>query len=460
MSQPHAHINTTHAQITAESISEHGAPPGVIVPKRWRRLALAIGPLAADTNESSVLTTLAPVIISTLALPVAALSIMFSVSRAVGMVFGPVWAYVSRKTNRKYTLFVTTVCAALATALTGASQDYVQLLVLFGLSAVFIAAALPIVSEITADLFDDRSRSRASGVTWGTIALIGSITSPLLGQLANANGGWRYGFFIWGAGTLVVAVLVLFLKDPGVGASEGTTPLATAAQRRKNERITLARIFSLFAIPTFVAMLVQRLLAGQLIVTFYSVLFLVEVRGFDTATAALVLLPFGVGYLVGTVGGGFVADALERRSWKYGRAGMLQFAQFAIAITVIVATQFDWKVFGVYLALWGVLGVVQGLNPALNRPIVAAVVPPELRSTAFALMLSVFEALAFVIFNLIAASLLAVIGLQGVMLWIPGILMLVNGAFVTVLYWTYPRDVVRLNLALLARTEPSGVDAR
>ncbi len=132
---------------------------------------------------------------------------------------------------------------------------------------------------------------------------------------------------------------------------------------------------------------------------------------------------------------------------------MLQFAQFGFGIVALVATQIDWKHIGVYAAFWAVLGALQGLNPGLNRPVVAAVVPPELRSAAFALMLSVFESLAFALFNLIGALLIGTIGLQGVMLWIPGVLMLVNGLFVTVLYRTYPRDVVRQGHLLLARTE-------
>ena len=439
--------------ITAESISEHGQPPGVIIPGRWRRLATVVAPLWADNNESSVLTTLAPVIITALALPLAAVGVLISISKFVSIVFGPIWAVIARKTNRKYALFVATLATAATTAVTGLSQNFTQLVVFFGLSAVFIAAALPIVSEITADLFDEGSRARASGWTWGLVALLGAIAAPLLGQLANVHDGWRYGFFIWAGITFIAALVLLAFKDPGVGASEPTTPLMSVEQRKESGRLTWAKVRHLFVIPTFVLMLVQRLLSGQLLLASFGIIFLVDVRGFDTATAAIVTLTFGLGYLVGTFAGGVVADVLQRRSWRYGRIGMLQFAQFGFGIVALVATQIDWKHIGVYAAFWAVLGALQGLNPGLNRPVVAAVVPPELRSAAFALMLSVFESLAFALFNLIGALLIGTIGLQGVMLWIPGVLMLVNGLFVTVLYRTYPRDVVRQGHLLLARTE-------
>ncbi|MFE9581437.1 hypothetical protein ACFYO1_34030 [Nocardia sp. NPDC006044] len=94
-------------------------------------------------------------------------------------------------------------------------------------------------------------------------------------------------------------------------------------------------------------------------------------------------------------------------------------------------------------ALTDAAPVLVPLNPGVNRPIVAAVVPPEMRGAAFALPLSVFEALAYALFNLAAGLLTDVIGTRGVMLWIPGILMLVNAAFCTVLYRTYPADVER-----------------
>jgi MFS family permease len=445
-------MTSAPARITTQTISEHGQPPGVVIPGRWRDLTTIVAPLWADNNETSVLTTLAPVIVAALSLPIAAVGVLVSIGKFVSIVFGPVWAFIARRTNRKNTLFIATLGAAAMTAVTGMAQNYVQIIVFFGLSAAFIAAALPIVTEITTDLFDETTRARASGWTWGAVALLGSVVSPLIGQLADVRDGWRYGFFAWGGLTFLAALYLLTLKDPGVGASEATTSLMTAAQREENNRITWAKAGRLFAIPTFVLMLVQRLLSGHLLFQSFGILFLVDVAGFDTATAAIVTLPFGLAYLVGTFVGGIVTDDLQRRSWRYGRVGILQFSQFGIAIAVLLATQVHWGSIGVYAIFWSILGMMQGLQPGTNRPIVAAVVPPELRGLAFAIWLSVVEALAFILFNLAGAALVGAIGLQRVMFWIPGVLMIVNGLFVTVLYWTYPRDVVKLGHILLARS--------
>lgn len=426
----------------------------VIVPRRWRRLALIGGSLFADNNETSVISTLAPVIFAALALPLSALGVLVAVGKTVAVVFGPIWAYVARRTNRKLTFVLTSAAAGLATIATGFAQDYATLLLGYGITAVFVAASLPLVSEITSDLFGEASRGRASGYTWGAVSLIGSIAGPLLGQLANIEGGWRWGFFIWGSIMIVLAVMIFLLfEDPGVGASEPASTVMTAEQRASHEKITWPKVRQMFQIPTFVLMLIQRLVSGHLLIASFGTIFLVNTYGFTTAVAAVVLLPFGIGYMVGTFGGGIVTDLLHRAFPNWGRILVLQVAQLGFGIVAIVATQFDWGGIEVFAAFWAVLGFLQGLNPGVNRPIVAAVIPPELRGAAFALMLSVFEAAACAIFNLLAGFLGEAYGLTVVMLWLPGILMLVNGVFVTILYKTYPRDVARFEATMLARTQ-------
>lgn len=437
----------------ADTIATTRTDAPVLVPGRWRRLALVVAPLWADNNESSVLSTLAPVIIAAIGAPVAAVGYLTSIGKFISVVFGPLWAWVARRTNRKIAFAIATCLAGIATAATGLAQSYGQLIVLFGLSAVFIAAALPIASEITADLFDERSRGRANGYTWGAISLLGSILGPLIGQLSRVPDGWRYGFFFWGAITVLTSVLLaVFFADPAVGASEPSTAMLTARQRAENDRITWAKVGRMFQIPTFVLMLIQRLISGHLLIASFGIVFLVKTYGFSTATASIVTLPFGVGYLIGTLGGGAATDLLQTRLPRIGRIIVLQFAQFGFAVVALLGTQHDWGGIGVFAGFWAVMGFMQGLNPGVNRPIVAAVVPPELRGAAFALMLSVFEALAYALFNLIAGLLVGVIGLAGVMLWIPGVLMLVNAAFCTILYRTYPRDTEKLRILLATRT--------
>lgn len=440
--------------LAAASTDAVGAAPAesVVIPNRWRKLAAVASPLWADNNETSILSTLSPVIIRALAMPVSAVGVLVSVSKAISIVAGPLWAWIGRRTSRKTALVISTFAAAGFTAASGLAQNYFHLLVLWSLAAVFIAAGLPLVSEITADLFDEKARGRANGYTWGAISLFGAILGPLIGQLSRVPDGWRYGFFAAGAIDLVVAVVVIVgFKDPGVGASEPSLRHLSAEQRAENAKLTWDKVKQLATIPTFVLMLGQRLISGHLLIASFGVLFLVRTYGFSTAVAAVVTLPFGIGYLIGTFGGGLVVDALQLRRPRSARVLVLQSAQFGFAVFAIIGTQINWHSIAIFAIFWALMGAMQGINPGVNRPIVMAVVPPELRGAAFALMLSVFEALAFIIYNLVAGFLADSIGLKNVMLFIPGILMIVNGLYCTLLYRTYPRDVARLQ-ALLDRT--------
>ena len=86
-------------------------------------------------------------------------------------------------------------------------------------------------------------------------------------------------------------------------------------------------------------------------------------------------------------------------------------------------------------------GACQGLNPPVNRPIVASVVPPELRGQAFAIFLTIFETIGWAVFALGAGRVAASVGIQTVFLWVLVGLMLVNAAVLSTLYVCYPRDV-------------------
>lgn len=77
----------------------------------------------------------------------------------------------------------------------------------------------------------------------------------------------------------------------------------------------------------------------------------------------------------------------------------------------------------------------------------------ELRRQAYAIWLTVFETIAWALFSLLAGSLAATLGIQGVFLWILVVLMIVNGLLLSVLYTTYPRDVARVARTLETRRQ-------
>ncbi|MFE5487341.1 MFS transporter [Streptomyces sp. NPDC056527] len=99
---------------------------------------------------------------------------------------------------------------------------------------------------------------------------------------------------------------------------------------------------------------------------------------------------------------------------------------------------------GLFALFFALMGLAQGVNPGVNRPMVMAITPPELRGAAFAVYITVFEAVAWAAFSLGAGFLGDAIGLRVVFLWVLVVLMAVNGAVLTLLYRTYAKDVTRV----------------
>ena len=140
-----------------------------------------------------------------------------------------------------------------------------------------------------------------------------------------------------------------------------------------------------------------------------------------------------------------------RKTPKYGRIGTIQFIQFVYAILAIFGTQFVYGNNAIYGLVFFSMGFFGSANMGVNRPIIASVVRPELRGTAFALFVSVFEAIAWAIYNIAAGQLGEVYGLKPVFFVVLVVIMLINTAFITLIYKPYAKDVQTLHNQLAER---------
>ena len=419
---------------------EPGAPaPG-------RQLALLSSLIAMDNSEAGVASVMFPMVRTALGLPLSALGLLVAVSRVAGIVAGPLWLSALRRFSRKSLL---AVCGAFSggwTVAAGLGQNLPQLVVLLSLAAVGVAGAGPLVNGLLVDLYDDRARGRAAGALYGAAALISAVVGPLLGQLTRVHDGWRYGFFASGAVQLLGAALVLlFLRDPGVGAAE--PQLASVGGSAGTTSLSWARSRQLIAVPTLRVLLIQRLTNGQFVLQISGVVLLVDGFGFSNALASTVILPAGLAFLLGTYLGGMLTDRVHRRHPRNGRLVLLQAGLLAYAAVAYPATQIAWHSIGAYAALFSVLGLLQGLNPGINRPLVASVVVPELRNAAFALMLS-SEMVCTALTSLGVGYLADALGIRAAFLWFVVVLTLANGLLVSLFYRTYQHDAAALQAEL------------
>lgn len=411
------------------------------VPHRWRNLLTLTGVTVVDNTEAGLTATLFPTIAKALTLNSGHLGLLAALGKIVGVPAGPFWMWLASRIGRKRALVATTLTGGAFGIAAGFSHNFVQLLVFNSLMAACIIGGSPIANAVITDSFDDRNRGKAVGYFYGILTLIGSFTGSLIALFTGFSNGWRYGMWTIGGICILASILVaaLFI-EPGVGASEKQLADLDEKDRLKT-KVTVASVLSLFRIPTFAVMMLSRLLSGHLLITVFGIQFLVKERGFSNAVAASVLIPFGIGYFAGTVGGGYLMVLLDKVLPDRGRVAYLQVAQILFALVAFFGTQFHYGGIGVYGVFWALFGLCQGLNPPVNRPIVAAVVLPELRGQAFAIWLTIFETIGWALFSLGAGELAVSLGIQTVFLWILVILMIVNAAVLTVLYFVYPRDV-------------------
>ncbi|WP_402469445.1 MFS transporter [Isoptericola aurantiacus] len=427
---------------------------GPVVPRRKTNLALLGGSMATDGGEGSIMTTLFPVIQASLGLATSALGILAATGRIVGAVAGPAWVLVARKTGRKGALALATGFWGLWGVAAGFSQNFTQLLVLYAIMAMGPVAAHTFVPAVIGDSFEEKRRGRVVGWVYGGVTATSSLLAPLIGQLANIENGWRYGFFAFGAVNVLFGVLILaFYKDPGVGSGEAQLREFDQKARDAEQTVTWDKVKSLLKIPSFVVLLGSRLLSSHLLLASFGVVLLVQEYGFDTAVAATVMAPFGFGYLAGTFLGGILSDALHKVSPNYGRVAFLQAAQLAYAVIAFFATQFAYGGIAPYLVLFALVGAAMGVNPGVNRPLVMSVTPPELRPAAFAIFVSIAESVGFAIYTLTAGFLAEAIGMRATMLWLVVGIMTLNAVYLTLLYKPFRRDRDALGRELERRHE-------
>ena len=102
------------------------------------------------------------------------------------------------------------------TLLTAVTHNYTELLVRHTLVGVGEATFVTIAPTFVADLFSENIRGRILGVFYLAIP-VGSAAGYLLGGYLAPTHGWRFPFYVAAGPGFLLAILVLFLKEPERG---------------------------------------------------------------------------------------------------------------------------------------------------------------------------------------------------------------------------------------------------
>ncbi|MBT3336945.1 MAG: MFS transporter [Anaerolineae bacterium] len=402
---------------------------------RWGGLLSMAFSFVVDNTEGGLINGLFPVIRDALGLNLGALGIFSSISKFARMIFGPLWAMVADKYGRKKILVFITGVWGIWTALAGLAQNQTQLYILYTLGVIGTVASEPIANGIIVDLFASTERGKAYGSLRAITGLLSVMVTPVMGQLANIENGWRYGMYIMGGMSILSGILIaIFLREPERRISSADA----------ESGIDWKKAVALMQIPTV------RLLAGMLIfvtslVLFsFMVTFMVDVRGFTTADANIVFAAFGLGMMISSVLGGLLGDWAERKNPDKGRIMLMQIYLITFAALTYLATQIAWSTTGFYV-IWFVTGLVFSIGfSGCVQPMLSNVVPPKMAGTAFALLFAFIQGLISALLSLAMGFLADKHGLQAVMFWMISVPYALNAIYWFLFYKTYPSDVAKI----------------
>jgi len=429
--------------------------PAQKVKGRWRTLFTIGFSMSMDNGEGSgFFQNLFPVIRESINLSLTNLGVIAAIPRIVSLFFGPFWAYMSRRYNRKMILVLVTGIWGLWAIAIGMSEHLWQIYLFITISVIGAAASQPIAQEMMTDLFNDEERGFATSVLWGGASILGIGFVPAAAWLATIPNGWRYGFYGIGVISALSGLLIwIVVRDPGRGATEKELRDLDRELRDQYSRVKWEEVKQLFKIKTFTLIVGQRLLSGHLLMITFGVVYLVDIFGYDTSQANLIMMPHYIGMLLGFFLGGFMGDRFHRKFPKYGRIGVIQGIQLVYVIAAFFGTQIVWGSQTPFLIFFFIMGLMSTSSAGSNRPIIASVVSPEMRGTAFAVFSSVFEALAHMIYSLLAGKLGEIFGLKPVFTWILVGLMVVNVLYCTLMYKPYAKDIEVLHQQLLEKRQ-------
>lgn len=438
-------------------------------PSRYRRwitlFALAFGNFV-DQGESQALPTLFPAIRTALGLSYTALGVIAGIRNILQPLSSPVWGYLTDRFSRKKVLVFGTGIWGIWTAFTGLAATYEQLLVLRVIAGLGLGCLMPATFSILGDLFEPHERGRALGVL-GATGMFGIVISVLiLGQLAAIpEWGWRAGFILMGLASVVSGIVIaIFVKEPPRGAAEPelkdiidqVAEVAAARFAFRWEHVPdLARLRTLWLF------LLQGIFGTTpwVVLGTFMITWLVDDRGYSEAQAPLIFAGIVIGTGLSNFVGGLLGDIADRIDNRYGRIVVGQFSVFSGVPTSYFLLQKEWPLVQLVGFAFLTAFMVGWTGQGAKDPMMQAVVPPEQRGTAYAVLYAFENSIASASV-LIAGRLADSIGLTATFFWMVTVAWFICGVVWFALYRVYPKESTRLRTLMRERREALVENAR
>jgi MFS family permease len=283
--------------------------------------------------------------------------------------------YVGDRSRRLVLAMVGVTIWSLATAGSGLAATFGVLLFARCLVGVGEASYAVVTPSLISDLYPPDRRGRAMAIFYAAIPL-GSALGFMLGGNIGERYGWRTAFFVAGGPGLLLALSLLFLKEPPRGRFDVVTP-------RPQGRPLGESLLYLWRRPSYVVNT-----AAQAIYTFtqgglayWMPTYFVEERGLSLGRANFLFgAVLSVAGLLGTIVGGQMGDALARRShaahFSFSGWALVATAPFTLLAVLAPQPAIFWP--AMFMTLFLLFLNTGPLNAAM-----ANVLPPDLRAIGF-----------------------------------------------------------------------------
>jgi len=190
------------------------------------------------------------------------------------------------------------------TLLTAFTHNYTELLIRHTLVGIGEATFVTIAPTFVADLFSEEVRGRILGVFYLAIP-VGSASGYLLGGNLAPHYGWRFPFYIAAAPGFLLAIAVMFLKEPERGQFD------SVSENRQGETISGLTRNPAFLTATLGMAFMTFSLGG---IQVWMPQFLYSERHYSLAQANFLFgIIIVVDGIVAALAGGWLGDYLLRR---------------------------------------------------------------------------------------------------------------------------------------------------
>lgn len=425
--------------------------------------ALGLGYLI-DQGEAQAMGVLSPIIQSLWGVSYGMLGLMTTLRNIAQTVSAPLWGYAADRYSRKKVLIFGTGIWGVWTILVGLMPNFTGVLIIRAISGLGLGCLMPATFSLIADHFPQQRRGFALGVI-GFVGLMGTVVGVLaLGFVATPE-LWRWGFVGLGVFSILSGVVIwLMVEEPPRGAAEPELAGLIDYESEQRYMINWKDVFSTLRIPTIWAAILQGVTGTMpwVVMGFYFINWMVTELDFSNqisftdpaGSAPLVFAVVVVGAAISNFMGGLIGDYAEKISPKYGRTVIGQFSVLSgVPLMYILLTRAHTMTFPQLLGLTMFTALMIGWpGRGAKEPMMQAVVPPEIRSSAYSVV-NLIEGGLSAFAGLIAGALADRIGLTYALVWTIPFPWLICGIFFTLFYFTYPKDAAKVKALMGQRRD-------